>query len=169
MNSTALYTPIGWLKISEEDGLITEITHSGYSADFQQCTTPLLEEAKKQLCEYFDGTRYTFELPLKITGTDFNKKVLEELSKVPYGQTVTYKELAIRCGSPKAARAVGTTMRKNPFVIVLPCHRVLPQSGKVGNYSAGGPANKDWLLTFEKQNSSQDLFGNPLLTALFTI
>ena len=167
MNSTALHTPIGWLKISEEDGMVTEITHSGYSADFNGTSTPLLEEVKKQLCEYFDGTRYSFDLPLKIEGSEFNKRVLCELSKVPYGQTVTYGELAKRCGSPNAARAVGSAMRKNPFVIVLPCHRVLPQSGKLGNYSAGGPANKDWLLTFEKQNSTQSLLGNPLFAAFW--
>ena len=167
MNSTALHTPIGWLKISEEEGMVTEITHRGYSRDFNETNTPLLDEVKKQLVEYFDGARYTFDLPLKITGSDFNKKVLEELSKVPYGQTVSYGELAKRCGKPKAARAVGTAMRNNPFVIVLPCHRVLPQSGKIGNYSAGGPANKDWLLTFEKHNSGDNLFGNPLIVAFF--
>ena len=81
------------------------------------------------------------------------KKVLEELMKVPYGSTTTYKELAEKTGNPKAVRAVGSAMRTNPIIIVIPCHRVLQTGGGLGNYSAGGPANKDWLLTFENQNT----------------
>ena len=152
MKSIAVNTPIGILKISEKDGYITEITYKGSEIDFEQCVSPLLEQAKHQLEDYFDGARKTFDLPLAFTGSEFNKAVLDSLAKVPYGQTVTYGQLAKMAGSPKAARAVGSAMRKNPFVIVIPCHRVLPSGGKLGNYSAGGPANKDWLLTFEKQN-----------------
>ena len=166
--SIALHTPIGWLKISEENGLITEIV---YIEDVKECdgvSSPAAEQAKIQLCQYFDGTRTQFDLPLKITGSDFNKNVLGQLAQVPYGQTVTYGQLAAMCGSPKASRAVGSVMRKNPFVIVLPCHRVLPAAGGNGNYSAGGSANKDWLLTFERQNSPRNsLLGNPILSAMF--
>ena len=169
MKSTVMHTPIGWLKISEADGFVTEITYSDNAVAMEQNSTPLLEEVKKQLGEYFEGIRQEFDLPLKINGGDFTHKVLSQLAKVPYGQTVTYSQLAELCGSPKAARAVGTVMRKNPFVIVLPCHRVLPVNGNLGNYSAGGPANKDWLLTFEKQNSVGDVLGNPLLTAFFAL
>ena len=169
MKSTVMYTPIGWLKISEADGFVTGITYIGSNVTVEQNSTPLLEEVKKQLGEYFEGIRQEFDLPLKINGGDFTQKVLDQLAKVPYGQTVTYTRLAELCGSPKAARAVGTVMRKNPFVIVLPCHRVLPSNGSLGNYSAGGPANKDWLLTFEKQNSAGDVLGNPFLTAFFTL
>ncbi len=159
MNSIAVKTPIGFLKISESDGYITEITYCRETADFSQCSTPLLEEAKKQLEEYFDGIRREFSLPLFIEGSSFNKSVLQQLVQVPYGQTVSYGQLAAMAGSPKAARAVGSAMRKNPFVIVVPCHRVLPSDGSLGNYSAGGPANKDWLLTFEKQNNGLGLLG----------
>ena len=169
MNSTVMHTPIGWLKISEADGFVTEITYSDNTADLKQNSTPLLEEVKKQLGEYFEGIRQEFALPLKIRGGDFTRKVLSQLAKVPYGQTVTYGQLAELCGNPKAARAVGTVMRKNPFIIVLPCHRVLPANGGLGNYYAGGPENKDWLLTFEKQNSVGDILGNPFFTAFFTL
>ena len=153
MNSIAMHTPIGWVKISEKDGLLTEVTYMETVQAFDRCETPLLAKAKQQLQEYFDGERKNFDLPLMITGSDFTVAVLEQLAKVPYGETVTYGQLAQLCGRPKAARAVGSVMRKNPFVIVLPCHRVLQAGNRLGNYSAGGAANKDWLLTFEKQNT----------------
>ena len=153
MNSIAVHTPIGWVKISEEGGFLTEVTYLEDTPQFAVSSTPLLENTKQQLQEYFDGTRKSFDLPLNITGSDFNKAVLNQLAKVPYGETVTYGQLAQLCGHPKAARAVGTVMRKNPFMIILPCHRVLQSGNKLGNYSAGGAVNKDWLLTFEKQNT----------------
>lgn len=153
MNSIAVHTPIGWIKISEEDGFLTEINYTESIEGIEQQSSPLLENAAKQLQEYFEGYRKSFDLPLKVTGSNFNKAVLAQLAKVPYGETVTYGQLAQQSGYPKAARAVGSVMRKNPFMIVLPCHRVLQTGNKLGNYSAGGPVNKDWLLTFEKQNS----------------
>lgn len=158
MKSTAMHTPIGWIKISEKGGLLTEISYMDSFFEFEQNNSPLLEQARKQLAEYFDGTRKSFDLPMSIEGSGFYKTVLEQLVKVPYGTTVTYGQLAELAGSPKAARAFGSVMRKNPFMIVLPCHRVLPSGGKLGNYSAGGPANKDWLLTFEKQNTVNIFF-----------
>jgi len=153
MNSIVVHTPIGWVRISEENDMLTEVAYMGNLTDCKQCITPVLEKARQQLDEYFEGTRKSFDLPLNITGTDFNKAVLMQLAKVPYGETVTYGQLAQLSGYPNAARAVGSVMRKNPFMIVLPCHRVLQSGNRLGNYSAGGSANKDWLLTFEKQNT----------------
>lgn len=167
MESTLLHTPIGWLKISEQDGFITEIIYTENPQQIPDGNSPLLQEAKTQLCQYFDGTRAQFDLPLKITGSEFEQKVLTQLGQVPYGQTVSYGQLAAICGHPKAARAVGTVMRKNPFVIVLPCHRVVQSGGRLGSYSAGGVANKEWLLTFEGQNSTGGIFGNAILSAFF--
>ena len=153
MNSITVNTPIGWLKIEGTEEQITAITYMDHwQENCGQLTQPL-ENAAKQLCEYFDGERKVFDLPLKFEGESFAVRVWKTLAAQPYGTTVTYGQLAALCGSPKAARAVGTAMRKNPFVIVVPCHRVLPQGKGLGNYSAGGPANKEWLLTFEKQNS----------------
>ncbi len=157
MNSITIKTPIGYLYISESAGKITQIEYKDKQCKPEGILTDILLKAKQQLEEYFDGTRKTFELPFEITGSDFTIKVLEELAKVPYGHTVTYSQLAKRCGNPKAARAVGTVMRKNKFVIVLPCHRVLPKGETIGNYSAGGAANKEWLLLHERQNSSDGL------------
>lgn len=158
MNSITIKTPIGYLYISETDGLLTKITYKTQPCSNEGESTAVLMQAKQQLEEYFNGDRKTFELPLKIEGSEFTVKVLNELAKVPYGETVTYGQLAERAGSKGAARAAGTVMRKNSFVIVLPCHRVLPQGNKLGNYSAGGPANKEWLLTFEKQNTVNPFF-----------
>lgn len=163
MNSIAVHTPIGWFKVSEDSGFITGITYITDNICFEQHPTELLENAKKQLGEYFEGIRQNFDLPVRIEGSEFVRAVLTQLAKVPYGQTVSYGQLAAMCGHPKAARAAGTAMRKNPVAIVLPCHRVVQSDGKLGNYSAGGTANKDWLLTFEKQNSGGGLPMMPLL------
>ena len=153
MNFAVIITPIGALHITEEDGFITEIKYVGETAQEVPPQTQLLEKAVNQLYDYFLGNLKEFDLPLNPKVTPYRKKVLEELVKVPYGSTTTYKELAEKTGNPKVVRAVGSAMRTNPIIIVIPCHRVLQANGGLGNYSAGGPANKDWLLTFENQNT----------------
>ena len=153
MNYSVFNTPIGALRAVEEDGCLVRLTHiTNYIVEETHSDLPLLKEVYRQLVEYFEGSRKVFELPLKLNVTPYRQKVLEELIKVPFGETVSYGELAKRTGNPKASRAVGSAMRTNPIVIIIPCHRVLQADGSLGNYSAGGPANKDWLLAFEKQN-----------------
>ncbi len=107
----------------------------------------LAKRAGEQLTEYFNGDRTTFDLPLEITGTPFQQRVLKELAKVPFGQTVTYGELAARAGNPRASRAVGGVMRRNPLPIVIPCHRVLACNGPGG--FTGGLDLKKMLLGIE--------------------
>jgi len=105
--------------------------------------------AERQLDEYFAGRRESFELEVDLRATaPFARTVLEELARVPYGQTTTYGTLAARVGAPRAARAVGTVMNRNPIPIVLPCHRVLGASGGRAGY-AGGLALKERLLRLE--------------------
>ncbi len=105
--------------------------------------------AISQLREYFDGTRTVFDIPLdRRARSGFGGEVLEALEHVPFGITVTYGELATRAGRPKAARAVGSAMATNPIAIFVPCHRVLPSSGGVGQFGGGVPA-KEWLLRRE--------------------
>lgn len=152
MNFAIIHTPIGFFKIEEEIGYITRVTYLD-SAQEVAPTTNLLIMAKKQFTEYFQGSLKEFTLPIRIQVSAYHKQVLEQLLKVPYGQTVTYKQLAQQTGNPNAARAVGSAMRKNPLPIIIPCHRVLPASKQVGNYSAGGSSNKEWLLLHEFQNS----------------
>ena len=108
-----------------------------------------IDPARRQLDEYFDGDRRRFELPVDLAlQADFNRRVLRELARVPYGEVVTYGELAARAARPRAARAVGTVMNRNPLPIVLPCHRVIGANGKLVGYG-GGLERKEALLRLE--------------------
>ncbi len=102
-----------------------------------------------QLREYFDGQRTDFNVPIdRSERLGFRGEVLTALEHVPFGATVTYGQLAARAGRPKAARAVGTAMATNPIGIIVPCHRVLPSGGGIGQFGGGVPA-KEWLLRRE--------------------
>jgi methylated-DNA-[protein]-cysteine S-methyltransferase len=107
------------------------------------------DEARRQLDEYFAGTRHEFDLEVDLRpARDFGRAVLEELARVPYGELTTYGKLASRAGRPRAARAVGTVMNRNPVPIVLPCHRVVGSTGSLVGY-AGGLDRKRTLLELE--------------------
>ena len=108
-----------------------------------------LDDLRRQLDEYFAGRRHRFEVPLdRRLSHGYRRQVLEALSDVPYGETVSYKDLAVRTGNPGASRAVGTAMATNPLPIVVPCHRVLRSGGALGGYG-GGIETKVWLLRLE--------------------
>jgi methylated-DNA-[protein]-cysteine S-methyltransferase len=108
-----------------------------------------VDTARRQLDEYFEHRRQAFDLPLDLRLlADFNRRVLDELARVPYGEVVTYGELAARAARPRAARAVGTVMNRNPLPIVLPCHRVIGSNGKLVGYG-GGLHRKEALLRLE--------------------
>jgi methylated-DNA-[protein]-cysteine S-methyltransferase len=110
-----------------------------------------------QLKEYFEGKRKIFSIDLDFEGTDFQKKVWNELLKIPFGQTISYLELSRRIGDVKAIRAVGNANGKNPVSIIVPCHRVIGTSGKLIGYG-GGLWRKRWLLEFERSFVQKDLF-----------
>ncbi len=107
---------------------------------------------KKQLNEYFEGTRRTFDLPLELHGTDFQMKVWKALREIPYGEIRSYKEIAIAVGNEKASRAVGMANNRNPIFIIIPCHRVIGSNNTLVGY-AGGLAMKQGLLELEARNS----------------
>ena len=108
-----------------------------------------IDPARRQLDEYFEGKRQHFDLAVDLAlQADFNRRVLRELARVPYGEVVTYGELAARAARPRAARAVGTVMNRNPLPIVLPCHRVIGANGKLVGYG-GGLHRKEALLRLE--------------------
>ena len=107
-----------------------------------------LDEVRRELDEYFAGTRRDFDLPLDLRVAPFNAAVLAELARVPYGETDTYGSLAAKAGRPRAARAVGTVMNRNPIPIVLPCHRIVGANGALTGY-AGGLDIKRHLLQLE--------------------
>jgi methylated-DNA-[protein]-cysteine S-methyltransferase len=105
-------------------------------------------EAIRQLAEYFEGTRKDFDLPLGFTGTEFQKQVWTELTAIPFGQTVSYGDLARSIGKPSAVRAVGAANGDNPIPIIVPCHRVIGSDGGLTGYG-GGLERKEWLLKHE--------------------
>jgi methylated-DNA-[protein]-cysteine S-methyltransferase len=111
-----------------------------------------LAAARQQLTEYFAGTRKEFDLPLHLSGTDFQVQVLEELQKLPYGETTSYGDIAKRIGRPNATRAVGAANGRNPIPIVIPCHRVIGSGGDLTGFG-GGLDTKEALLRLEAENS----------------
>lgn len=114
-------------------------------------TTPAgrhLQEAARQLDEYFAGQRTVFDVALDMTGTAFQRSVWDELTAIPFGASVSYAQHAQRLGNPKALRAVGSAIGKNPVSIIVPCHRVIGSSGAVTGY-AGGVQRKRFLLALE--------------------
>lgn len=114
----------------------------------------ILKKTKLQLREYSEGVRRDFDLPLRPTGTPFRMKVWNELRGIPYGETITYAELARRIGRPTACRAVANACGANPLPVIIPCHRVVASGNRPGGYT--GPAGiKDVLLALEKQNRVQ--------------
>ena len=122
-------TKIGKLKIEYDSDAITGIT-SAKNEKEQGIRSELSDKTALQLEEYFDGKRKEFDISIKLIGTEFQKKVWNELLKIPYGETVSYKDIAINTGSPKACRAVGMANHNNPILIIVPCHRVINENKK---------------------------------------
>lgn len=108
-----------------------------------------LDKVEKQLLEYLDGKRKSFDIALELEGTDFQKRVWKELQKIPYGETRSYKDIATALKNANACRAVGTANGHNPISLIVPCHRVINTGGKLGGYE-GGIAIKEMLLELEK-------------------
>ena len=171
MNTCLYKSPIGILKISENDGKITNLclySHadgSVESADSQQNQTDhqnqfgkhsqtqhseLLKAACHQLDEYFQGKRRQFDLPLGYVGTPFQESVWRELQKIPYGETRSYEDIAVGIGNPKAVRAVGQANNRNPILLLIPCHRVIHKSGDISGFACGIETKK-YLLDLERR------------------
>lgn len=141
-------TDIGKIGIREDGTHITNIYFGEHNLDVEKKETDLIRKAYIQLEEYISGNRTEFNLPLKPKGTMFQNKVWDELIKIPYGQTKSYKEIAILIGNEKASRAVGMANNKNPIPIIIPCHRVIGSNKKLVGY-AGGLDLKQKLLKIE--------------------
>lgn len=151
MNRTTGYylSPVGWLQLTADNDCITHISfvqnpesNSGYSS--------VLELCQRQLEAYFNGTLTEFSVPLCFNGTPFQKRVWEALQTIPFGETLSYGELAQRIGNPKACRAVGGANNRNPIAILIPCHRVVGAGGALTGY-AGGVERKQLLLEHEQR------------------
>lgn len=144
-------TLIGKIYIAEENNKIIEINLDSKKNNYEIKNTKVLNLAEKQLLEYFEGKRKKFDLPLKLKGTPFQEKVWNELLKIPYGETRTYREIAKNIENPKAARAVGMANHNNPISIVVPCHRVIGVNNRLVGYGLGLD-KKRYLLDLEKKN-----------------
>ena len=121
------------------------------NADYVEGSSDVIEMARQQLNEYFLNQRREFDIPLLFVGTDFQKKVWNELLKIPYGTTISYSELAKRIGMPKSVRAVANANAVNALSIIVPCHRVIGSDGSLTGYG-GGVDRKRFLLDFEKKD-----------------
>jgi methylated-DNA-[protein]-cysteine S-methyltransferase len=154
MRYSYLDTPIGRLLIAGDDDAVRriEFQKDGKAgqpeASWEESAQGAVGEAMRQLREYFAGRRSEFELPLAPEGTEFQRTVWNRLREIPYGETISYGELAKRVGNPKASRAVGAANGQNPIPIVIPCHRVIGSNGKLTGFGGGLPV-KEALLALE--------------------
>ncbi|MDD3171671.1 MAG: methylated-DNA--[protein]-cysteine S-methyltransferase [Bacilli bacterium] len=147
-------TIIGKIVICSENNRIIRITMGDEIDDgYQIARNDIIKKTAKEINEYFLGRRKAFSAEYELQGTDFQMKVLQELTKIPYGETTSYKEIAIRIGSPKATRAVGMACNHNPLPLLIPCHRVIGASGKLVGFG-WGLNNKKFLLNLEKQTKA---------------
>ena len=152
MNYKIYETIIGKILIEEEEDKISriEIVKKEYDKK-QQKETEIIKKTHEELEEYFKGNRKVFDIPLKIEGTEFQRKVWNALLEIPYGETRTYLDIAKQIGNSKACRAVGMANHNNKIMILIPCHRVIGSNKKLVGY-AGGIDVKEKLLEIEKKN-----------------
>lgn len=154
-------TPIGELLLAGDDDALTMIGFP--QGKMRRDPEPNwiynekpFKEAIRQLGEYFAGERQEFDLPLRLNGTEFQLLVLEELRRIPYGETSSYGDIAARIGRPKAVRAVGAANGRNPIPIIVPCHRVIGAGGDLTGFG-GGLGTKEALLRLESEYSGGNL------------
>jgi methylated-DNA-[protein]-cysteine S-methyltransferase len=156
-----LESPIGELLLAGDDDALTMIgfpkgaMRRDPEGDWIYNEKPFAV-AIRQLTEYFAGERHEFDLPLRLDGTEFQLLVLEELRRIPYGETTSYGAIAARIGRPKAVRAVGAANGRNPIPIVVPCHRVIGSGGDLTGFG-GGLDTKEALLRLEAEHNPTSL------------
>jgi O-6-methylguanine DNA methyltransferase len=160
MNYAYYDSPIGPLLIAGNEEAVTHILFAKKGkpakpeAGWIESAKGPVGETLRQLKEYFSGRRRDFDLPLAFGGTKFQKSVWRKLQEIPYGETISYGELAKRVGNPKASRAVGSANGKNCIPIVVPCHRVIAAGGKLGGFGGGLPT-KQALLDLETKGAAR--------------
>ena len=148
-----LQTPIDRLVVASDGSAVVGVWMANAEPDdarwADRCgTDAILAEARRQLLAYFGGTVRSFELPLAPNGTEFQRRVWSELTRIRFGETISYADLARRVGSTAAVRAVGAANGRNPIPIIVPCHRVIGSNGSLTGFG-GGLKRKQWLLEHE--------------------
>jgi methylated-DNA-[protein]-cysteine S-methyltransferase len=152
-----LDSPVGRLLLAGEDGMLRFVSFSsgsrarGPEPDWRRDDDPFAR-AKRQFEEYFAGRRHRFDLPLAPQASPFQARVLTALQQIPYGETRSYKDIALVLGDPQAVRAVGSANGSNPIPIIIPCHRVIGSDGSLTGFG-GGIDNKRYLLDLERRHS----------------
>ena len=155
---TVVPSPLGPITLVAHDGGLSALLLEGSKYEsvqgpFGERADDEFDDVQTQLEEYFAGTRTEFDLPLRLHGTPFQVEVWEQLRRIPYGETISYGELAKRVDRPEAARAVGSANGQNPIAIVVPCHRVIGADGSLTGFG-GGLDWKRWLLAREQPQGS---------------
>jgi methylated-DNA-[protein]-cysteine S-methyltransferase len=149
--TTYYHSPVGLLKIAGTEDYISGVTFHDTTQKNEgnkKHLPPMLIQCIEQLIQYFHGERRIFEFPINQPGTAFQQGVWNELAIIPYGKTISYLQLAIKTGDPKATRAVANANGRNNVAIIIPCHRVIGSNGELTGY-AGGLWRKKWLLEHE--------------------
>lgn len=160
-------SPVGQLLLASDGDALVSVgfggapPHTAVPQEYWREDATALDDARRQLDEYFAGTRRTFELRLRPLGTHFQLSVWSALQEIPYGTTWSYQQLAIRVGRERAVRAVGLANARNPLAIVVPCHRVIGSNGALTGFG-GGIEAKAWLLVHERR-----VTGEPEAISLF--
>lgn len=146
-------TPAGVIKILCDENYVLEVGFSNEKGENTNGST-VLNNALKQMDEYFRGKRKKFDLPLYFNGTEFQKNVWKALTEIPYGGVVSYQDIARKINNEKAVRAVGNANNRNKIMIMIPCHRVIGKNGKLVGF-AGGLDKKEFLLAHEKETNNR--------------
>ena len=144
----SIESPLGRMVLVSNDTNLKVVSFSDEHIEESEILPEILQKTIRQLGEYFEGTRFDFDLDLDPDGTEFQKAVWQLLLRVPFGATKSYRDLAVESGSFLNTRAVGTANGKNPIAIIVPCHRIIGSDGKMVGY-AGGLERKKWLLLHE--------------------
>ena len=157
MKTAVIKTPLGFAEIQGDENGLSKIHVLNDETQLTEKIPEELLETVNQLQEYFEGSRTYFSLKLNPSGTEFQKKVWQELQEIPFGKSCSYLDLSKKLGDVKAIRAVASANGKNPLWIVIPCHRVIGTDGSLTGY-AGGLWRKKWLLEHENPVKQKSLF-----------
>ncbi|MAO08204.1 MAG: cysteine methyltransferase [Alteromonas sp.] len=157
MEKATINSPLGRISLEGDKDGISSIKFEGETISVSEKIPENLKAAVTQLEAYFSGQRTTFQLRLNPKGTEFQKKVWNELLQIPFGKTTSYQSVANRLGDPKVIRAAASANGKNPIAIIIPCHRIIGSDGSLTGY-AGGLQRKKWLLDHESPVKQGELF-----------